>query len=69
MVNNRWAVLDCGKYPSADNCKIKLSAPEDQVEKLIDLAAYHASKSHGHENSQELKNELRKLVEYEENPS
>lgn len=69
MASNRWAVLDCGKYPSEDNCKIKLSAPEDQVEKLVDLAAYHASKSHGHESTQELKNELRKLVQYEESKS
>lgn len=66
MANNRWVVLDCGKYPSVENCKIKLSAPEDQVDKLLDLAAYHASKSHGHENTQELKNELKRLVEYED---
>ena len=60
MTNTRWAVLDCGKYLSAENCKIKLSAPEDQIEKLIDLATYHASKSHGHENNQNLKNDASK---------
>lgn len=69
MASNRWAVLDCGRFPSEDNCRIKLSAPEDQVEKLVDLAVYHASKNHGHESTQELKNELRKLVEYVESES
>jgi len=69
MGKKRWAVLDCGKYPSVDNCKIRLSAPEDQVDKLVDIAAYHASKNHGHENSQKLKDELRLLVEYEDSSS
>lgn len=66
MANTRWAVIDCGKFPSDDNCKIKLSAPVDQVDKLIDLAAYHASKNHGHENTQDLKNMIKSVVEYQE---
>lgn len=66
MASSRWAVLDCGKHSSVENCKIKLSAPEDQVEKLLDIGTYHAAQSHGHENNQVLRNELKKLVEYQE---
>lgn len=64
MASKRWAVIDCGKFPSKDNCKIKLTAPEDQVEKIIDLAAYHACKGHEHQDSQELRNQIRSTIEY-----
>lgn len=66
MASKRWAVIDCGKFPSDDNCKVKLSAPEDQVEKIVDLAAYHACKGHKHEDNQELRNQIRSSVEYVE---
>ena len=69
MSMKRWALIDCGKFPSDENCKIKLSAPEDQVEKLIDLAAYHACKNHGHQDSQELRNQIKGSVAYQEEPS
>ena len=69
MSNNRWAMIDCEKFPSDDNCKIKLSAPEEQVEKIIDLACYHACQEHGHQESQELRNQIKSAVEYREEPS
>lgn len=64
MANQRWAVIDCGKFPSEDNCKIKLYAPENQIEKLVDLAAYHACSKHQHQDSQELRNQIRNSVEF-----
>lgn len=61
----KWAVLDCGKYPSEKNCRIKMMCPAENVNELIDLACDHACKSHGHEDSQELRNDIRQLVEYQ----
>ncbi|MBX9805241.1 MAG: hypothetical protein K2Y18_05765 [Alphaproteobacteria bacterium] len=66
MATTRWAFIDCGKFPSDDNCKIKLSAPAEQVDRLVDLATYHASKNHGHENTQSLKEMIKSAVVYEE---
>lgn len=66
MAITRWAFIDCGKFPSDDNCKIKLSAPAEQVDKLVDLAVYHASKTHGHENTQSLKEMIKSAVVYQE---
>ena len=69
MSTKRWALIDCGKYPSDENCKIKLSTPAEQVEKLIDLAVHHACKNHGHQDSQELRNQIKSSVEYQEEQS
>lgn len=66
MANKRLAVIDCGQFPSEDNCKIKISAPEEQVEKVIDVACEHACKKHGHQDSPELRKALREAVQYEE---
>ena len=37
-----------------------------QVAEIVDLAAYHASKTHGHENTQNLKEMIKSAVVYEE---
>jgi hypothetical protein len=66
MTSTRVAVIDCGRFPSDDNCKIKLSAPEDQVDKLMDLAVYHACKNHGQQDSAEFRNQLKGAVEYQD---
>lgn len=60
-----WAVLDCGKYPSEMNCRIKMMAPAEQVDQVIELAARHACDVHGHSDNQELRQALRTLIEYE----
>ena len=38
-------------------------APEDQREDLLDASVAHAIKSHGHEDSSELRTELGKMIE------
>ena len=62
----KWANVDCGKYPSERNCKLKLSAPEGQVEDLLDAAVEHAVMHHGHERSPELREAIRGGIEYSE---
>jgi Protein of unknown function (DUF1059) len=65
MSNERWAVIDCGKYPSENNCQLKMSAPESHLEDLIEASASHAVSKHGHPDSQELRSMLRQSVQFE----
>ena len=61
----KWAVLDCGKYPSEKNCRICMMCPAEEADELVELAAMHAVKSHAADDNQELREEIRSLVEYE----
>ena len=54
--------IDCREFPSDKNCSLKISGTEDEV---LDLAVLHASSYHGHENSPELRDEIRKLLKDE----
>lgn len=59
----QWIVADCGKTPSVKNCKLVLMAPVDQREDLLDASVAHAVKSHGHQETPELRDELSKTLE------
>lgn len=54
--------IDCREYPSEKNCSVKISGTEDEV---LELAMLHAMSYHGHENSTELRDEIRKLLKDE----
>ena len=54
--------IDCREYPSEKNCSVKISGTEDEV---LELATLHATSYHGHENSTELRDEIRKLLKDE----
>jgi predicted small metal-binding protein len=54
--------IDCREYPSEKNCSLKISGTEDEV---LDMAVEHAIASHGHENTPELRDEIRKLLKDE----
>lgn len=60
----KWAIIDCGQYPSERNCRMKLVCPAEDVDEIVDLACYHALKSHGHKDKQQLRDDIRQLVEY-----
>jgi hypothetical protein len=62
-VSGRWVVANCGKFPSEKNCKLVMMSPEDQREDLLDASVAHAIKSHGHEDSPELRKELDKILD------
>ena len=62
-VSGKWLVANCGKFPSEKNCKVVLMAPEGQKEDLLDASVAHAIKSHGHEDSPELREELGKYLD------
>ena len=54
--------IDCREYPSEKNCSVRISGTEDEV---LDIAVLHATSAHGHENSSELRDELRGLLKDE----
>ena len=52
--------IDCRDYPSDSRCTIAISADTD--EELVEAAAQHAIKVHGHEDTPELREQLGGLV-------
>ena len=54
--------IDCREYPSEKNCSVKISGTEDEV---LELAMLHATSYHGHEQSAEVRDEIRKLLKDE----
>jgi predicted small metal-binding protein len=54
--------VDCREYPSEMNCSLKISGTEDEV---LDAAVQHAVSIHGHENTPELREQLRQVLKDE----
>jgi predicted small metal-binding protein len=55
-------VIDCRLFPSDKNCTLAISGSEEEV---LDLAVLHASTVHGHENTPELREQIRSLLKDE----
>jgi len=51
--------LDCRDYPSASNCTVAMSA--DSEDELLETAVQHACATHGHMDTPELRDNLRKM--------
>jgi predicted small metal-binding protein len=52
-------IIDCRNFPSDKNCSLAISGTEEEV---LDLAVLHASTVHGHENTPELREQIRSLL-------
>ena len=52
--------IDCREFPSESNCTVAISA--DSENELIDAAAQHAAQVHGHQDSPELRAQLKDAV-------
>ena len=52
--------IDCREYPSESGCTIAISA--DSEDEVVEAAAQHAAKVHGHQDSPELRQQLRTMV-------
>jgi predicted small metal-binding protein len=52
--------IDCREFPSESNCSIAISA--DNEDELIEAAAHHAVHVHGHQDSPELREQLKQGV-------
>jgi predicted small metal-binding protein len=56
-------VADCRRWPSESNCTLTLIGEEEE---LINAAAEHAASVHGHEDTPELREQIKGLLEPEE---
>jgi predicted small metal-binding protein len=54
--------IDCRDYPSEKECSLKISGTEEEV---LDSAVQHASSVHGHENTPELREQIRSMLKDE----
>jgi len=52
--------IDCREYPSESGCTLAISA--DTEDEVVDAAAQHATKVHGHQDGPELRQQLRTMV-------
>ncbi|MDQ2939220.1 MAG: DUF1059 domain-containing protein, partial [Actinomycetota bacterium] len=56
-------MADCRRFPSDSNCSLTIIGEEDEV---VETAAQHAVSVHQHENTPELREEVRGMLEPEE---
>ena len=55
-------IADCREFPSDSKCSITIAGEEEEV---VRVAAMHAADVHGHKDTPELRNELRKMLKDE----
>ena len=53
-------MADCRRWPSDTNCSLTIVGEEDEV---IRAAAEHAASVHGHEDTPELREQVRTMLE------
>ncbi len=53
-------MADCRRYPSESNCSLVIIGEEDEV---VRAAAEHAASVHGHEDTPEMREQLRSFLE------
>ena len=53
-------MTDCRRFPSESNCSLVIIGDEDEV---VRAAAEHAASVHGHEDTPELREQLREFLE------
>ena len=51
--------IDCRDYPSEKNCSLRISGTEEEV---LDAAVQHAASAHGHDETPELRSQLRSML-------
>jgi predicted small metal-binding protein len=56
-------IADCRRWPSESNCSLTIIGEEEEV---IRAAAEHAASVHGHEDTPELRDQIRDFLEPEE---
>jgi predicted small metal-binding protein len=55
-------VADCRKFPSENNCTLTIAGSEEEV---VRAATEHAVSAHGHQNTPELAQQVRGMLEDE----
>ena len=54
--------IDCRDYPSDKNCSLKISGTEEEV---LDAATQHAVSAHGHQDTPELREQMKSMLKDE----
>ena len=54
--------IDCRDYPSENNCSLKISGTEEEV---LNAAVQHAASVHGHQNTAELREQIKSMLKDE----
>ena len=57
-------MADCRRFPSESNCSLTIIGDEEEV---VQAGAEHAASVHGHEDTPELREQIRGMLEPEEN--
>jgi predicted small metal-binding protein len=57
-------MADCRRFPSDSNCSLVIIGDEEEV---VRAAAEHAASVHGHEDTPEMREQLRQFLEPAEN--
>ena len=57
-------MADCRRFPSESNCSLTIIGDEGEV---VRAGAEHAASVHGHEDTPELREQIRGMLEPEEN--
>lgn len=55
-------MADCRRWPSESNCSLTIIGEEEEV---INAAAEHAASVHGHEDTEEMRAQIRDFLEDE----
>lgn len=63
LASGKWLVANCGKFPSKNNCKLIIMAPEAQRNDLLEALVEHAVKCHDHKADKELRKRLNEFLE------
>jgi predicted small metal-binding protein len=53
-------VIDCRDFPSENNCTVAIAA--DTTDELLEVATRHAVQTHGHEDTPELREQIRQGI-------
>ncbi|MEA2353588.1 MAG: hypothetical protein QOH38_2091 [Thermoleophilaceae bacterium] len=56
-------MADCRRWPSDSNCSLTIIGEEEEV---VRAAAEHAASVHGHEDSKEMREQVRGMLEPED---
>jgi Protein of unknown function (DUF1059) len=62
VMPNPRKVIDCRNFPNEKNCTIAISGTEEEV---LDLAVVHAVTVHGHQQTAELREQIRSMLQEE----
>ena len=59
MADTQRKAIDCRDYPSESGCTLRLEGTEEE---LLDAAVNHAITRHGHNDTPELRQDIRRLL-------